>query len=425
MPVTINQNRFAQPWLSQDPNLYQKYDFYLAALTYKWFPYWSVYDKLFGTQKWTPNMGPVMRGVSEVPTPVSRQTFSPNNITEAPLKDVFEQREKVSNARIKHHLFRSKLIHFLPSWQDFRTSQLPSAVKDIARQVTIANEMFIRTSVLQMAPSVFVMGDTNGEYLVDAPPSTVTSPTPKDTAFFAAMAARVGATCTLKGMKQLTDILRFNICAPAFEGMANSPKPNETIKGRWVVAGSEEAYSNFTFDEHALLYKDLNRDLLNDEFSGLLFGRCAWKGERYPLRMKADGTFPAPEITLQSADGEDSGDTIPNPEYITAPFEWGVGMGAEPIKTISIGAPPKEFAGNVNTSKFADLIFNGKVNLTDNVLIPGPTAGEYDTNADGEFLQARTRLAMGTLPCNRRYAVPFLYSRYNVIESSPTPANVG
>src|SRR5690606_35972914 len=136
-------------------------------------------------------------------------------------------------------------------------------------------------------------------------------------------------------------------------GMVNVPKPNETIKGKYCIIGSNEAWTALTFDDYVLANKDDKMNLLNDEFSGVLFGNLTYKTERFPLRMTAEGTFPPPEIYVEGADAHNRFETVPNPDYIKAPYEFAFAFGGGAYEKINVGPPPSEFAGGrISAEKF-------------------------------------------------------------------------
>lgn len=423
MPVQYDMPRASSLWNVSDVGLYQKLPYYLATLNAKYFPIWNTWNKLFGKVQWEPNMGTTLRGVRPEPTPIGRQVFYPNPITSAPKKDVAEVREMTAEGIVYRHLFESPYMHFLPSFQDFRKDQVSFAMKDLAQQIMVANDMFLRSYVFQRAPKVFIVGAASE--LQEAPivSNTATDATNgKDTNYLLSAINQVGnmkGNLSLKACHKVLQILREDEQAPAWEGMSNTPKDNEVIKGKYLVVGSNEAFSNFTFDEHLLTYKKLDLDIINEEFSGLLFGSLAYKTERFPLRIAVDGTMPVPQLWVTgTAAGNSSstpfnqGETVPNPDYVNAPYEVSFFMGAEPYRSIAVGAPPKEFAsGRMSENKFNSLFWNGEVRLTDNLII-NYGSNNVDTNKYGEFLQLISSVVMGAIPVNRRFCIPVIHRRW-------------
>jgi hypothetical protein len=241
----------------------------------------------------------------------------------------------------------------------------------------------------------------------------------KTTAWLQAAVAYIGnggdvGSLTYKVLHKVGTILREDFQAPAWEGMANAPTDNEVVKGKWVVVGSNEAWEALTFDNFVLANRPQMMNLLNSDFSGFIGSNIVYKSERFPMRIMADGTIPGPQSYEANANAWNYGMTIPNPDYVNAPFEVAFIMGAEPYDMIQVGAPPKAFAGgSMSVEDFNNLSWNGEVQLTKEILIQ-VAAGQYDTNKYGEFVQLISRSVFGIVPVNRRYVIPIIYRRRRV-----------
>jgi hypothetical protein len=420
LPVTTNQ------WTQQEVDRYNKLPFYLALQQSKLFPEWTRWNKLIGTTPWQPNMGNTMKGVIVEPSPIARTFFTPNPITQQAKKDIISQYERTNEALLYRHKFESPQFNFLPSFTDFRKKQINTAVKDIAHQITAADDIFARTYVFDLSPYVFISGkakDANGYEMISAPSSLGNADRDaggKTTNFLQYAVSLIGnnkGNLSLKVIKKVLDVMREDMQVPAYEGMVNTPKDNESIKGKYVLLGSNEAFSALTFDEHVLQYKPLGMNLLNDEFAGELFGRVTYMLERFPIRIAADGTCPAPQRYEASADAFNQYETVPNPDYVNAPFEVAFFMGAGAYDKISVGPPPSEFAGGkISETKFNKLFWNGEVRITDNILVNygSVETPELDTNKYGEALQLISSVAFGILPVNKRHVLPIVYRRWRV-----------
>lgn len=427
MPVEYNLPVATKQWTQQEVDRYNKLPFYLALQQAKYFPEWTVWNKLIGTTQWQPNMGNTMRGVIVEPSPIGRTFFNPNPITQQANKDIISQYERTNEAVLYRHKFESPQFNFLPSFTDFRKKQINSAMQDITRQVAVADDIFARTYIFDLSPYVFISGkakDADGAFELVSAPSSLGNVNRdaggKTTNWLQMAVSQVGnnkGNLSLKVCKKVLDIMREDMQVPAWEGMVNTPKDNESIKGNYVLLTSNEAISAFTFDEHMLTYKPLGMNVLNDEFNGSLFGRIVYKAVRFPIRIKADGTCPAPQLYEQSADSFNQYETIPNPDYTNAPFEVAFMVGANPYDKINVGPPPAEFAGGkISESKFNKLFWNGEVRITDNILINYGTvaAPTLDTNKYGEALQLISSVVYGILPVNKRYIVPIIFRRWRV-----------
>jgi len=432
MPSYYNLPRPQQSFDQQSIDLYNKLPFYLALLECKYMPIWKTWEKLVGSIKWQPNMGNIMRGVRAEPTPIGRQFFLPNNITELPKKDVFTQLETKEEARVKRQNFFSQQINFNGPFADFRKDQIPAAMKDIAQQIGVTSDQFIRTDIWYKSPNIFISGKPNsnandgfdgGEFIEGCPIAdgndAGTAAASKTTAWAQVAVSYVGnggdtGALTYKVFHKIGTIPREDMQAPAFEAMANAPKDNETIKGKWVLVTSNEAFEALSFDNHILANRPLMMNLLNDDFSGVIGSHVAARIERFPLRIAADGTCPAPQTYETNPNAYNYGQTIVNPAYAQAPFEVAWMLGAEPYKAIQVGAPPKEFAsGSMSADKFNSLNWNGEVRLNKDLLINYGN-GVVDLNKFGEFVELMSDCVFGQIPVVRRYVIPIIFRRRRV-----------
>ena len=430
MPSTYNLPRANQQWSEMDINVYNKLPFHLAMLGAKTMPVWHIWDKFFGTRKWQPNMGTVLKGVNAEFSPVGRQMFFPNPITTLPNRDVHETRERTDTAIVYRHNYESPYINFNGPFADFRQKQIPFANNDLTRQVAIANDQFIRTMVLHLSPAVVIAGkgitnaaDTfDGGDLVYAPTGlgSLDGTTAKTTAWLQAAASYVGVNkgnLSYKLTKKVCTYLMEDIQAPPFEGMANQPKPNEQVKGKYVVIGSNENYEYFEFDDYVADRNKYTVAAQDADFAGPVGSKSLWKSERFALRMAADGSFPAPQLYETNPNSWNYGETLPNPAYLAAPFELTFFCGCGAYESIDVGPPPTEFANNTMSSKkFASLRWNGEVRLTDNILINIGTvvAPIMTTNKYGEFVQLFADTTHALVPINRRFVLPVLHRRTRV-----------
>ncbi len=421
MPTQYNLPEYSQAQSIQDVNLYNKLPFYLATMSSKRQQIWNTYDKLFGKVPWQANMGSIMKGVEAVYTPIGRMQFFPQPLTELANKDVFTALERTEQAVVQHHKFESQQLNFLPSFQDFRENQVDFQLDDIERQKGVANDQFIRTVILQKSPFVIIPGNTAPDAvalgygdLSEAPyiaaGTNITAATVaiagKNDAFLALATSKIGRPgLGLFDLDKAVMILRDDLGVAFFENTQNTPKDNELIKGKYVVVGSAEAFQNLKWDPNMGNFRNVDWNIVVDGFYGSIFGLITYKIERYPIRIKADGTIPVPEIQTATFD------TVVNPDYASAPFEVAFVCGADAYKSIKIGPPPKKFAGgSMSPNEFQGLNWNGEVRLTKNVLLKYAD-GTYDTNKYGEFVQLISYLVMGCLAVRPRNIVPIIFRR--------------
>lgn len=420
MPVQYDLPEYFNANSVEDVNKYNKLPYYLAKLEAKTVQQWQVYNKLFGKIPWQANMGPVLRGVRAEPTPINQASFYPLPITSTPNKNVYESMEITEDAVLHTHDFDSQLFHFLPSFQDFRENQLEFNQKDIVRQVTVSNDLFIHTQALARCPNVYIVGNGAGTQLQAAPmldSSTVLTSAndPKSAAYWQAAVNAVNVDgLTLAAIDNATAVLRDDLGAPFFEGTVNTPRDNEVIKGRYVLITSSEAYGMFKWDRNFQQFRNINLSVVNEGFRGVLFDEVTTIIRQYPTRFDANGVKIAPEITLlEDPANPKKARRRPNPAYTTAPYELAELVGADCYKTIKIGPPPNAFAGKMSKEKFYSLKWNGEIILTDQVLTQYQDGAvtRYDTNVRGRFLKLIGTAGMGIIPCNKYNYMPILFRR--------------
>lgn len=437
MPAQWDLPRASNLWDVQDVDRYNRLPVWVADQQTKGLPTWSRWEKLLGTIKWQANSGDTMQGVIAELPPVTKQFHTPRNITESPLKTVVSHFERGNIGRVKRHLFESPQFHFLPSFRDFRRKQVSFAVKALNKIVACGADAFYRWQVLNQSRRVFIVGSTDGNYLQGAggnvgEATDVSSP--KDGAWFASMANKVGAAgagfLDFRKIIAVRDYASEDMGMVPWDGMPTIPKENEIMKGKYILLGEAQLYSGLTWDNHILNFKDYAMNLINSEFRGIIGGNIAFLQERYPLRfsLTADGTsvtWPEPELEEAQAEalptGNTSGhETVPNPDYVNAQFGIAFLVGYLPYEVIKIGPPPEEFAsGNISMGKFHKLNWNGEVRITDDVLIK-LADGTFDTNKYGEVLQLICDTVLGIVPNTPRFCLPIIYRRVKAPSLQPT-----
>ena len=377
-----------------------------------------------------PNMGTELRGIKVEPTPIGRQMFFPNAITSQPNRDVHEVRESLESALLYRHNYESPYINFLGPFQDFRRQQIPNAMSDLTQQIATANDMFQRTNVFHKCPNLLISGKAitangdsfDGDDFVAAPSGLGSNDgsTAKTTAYLQQAIAYVGNNqggLSYKLAKKCGVIMTEDIQAPPFEGSANMPKPDEAIKGKYVIMGSNETYEHMEFDDFLLQTKGQLQTYVGGGYNGPIGSKVAWYSERFPLRIADDGTFPAPQVFETNANAWNYGETVPNPAYVNAKFEIAFVIAANAYENIEVGPPPKEFTSSkMDARKFAELRWNGEVRLTDDLLINvgTPAAPIITTNKYGEFVQLIADTVHGIIPIQRRHCFAVLYRRIRV-----------
>lgn len=435
MPTFVDMPRCQGLWDEQDVNLYNAYPFFIAANQYERIQNWMVWDKLTGEIPWEPNMGLTIRGVNAEPTPVTRQLPVPNAISALPMKDVMSVRERKEEEPLYGHNFESPLIHWLPSFKDWRQNQMDFAIKDINEKQQVYVDQFYRAKIWGGAPNVWICGAAGGVnsgemYTAPIGPLTVTMVGPGDFKkldwcfqMATLVPNTVAGTLSLRQVYKAYTTWTEDIDVPPFEGAYNMPKDGMGLPGKWCLVTSVGATKTWIDDTYLQAMKPLDLDTPHDGFHGDLFGNVRIKYERWPLRMKLSAgadtvSFPTPQTYEANPGAVNYGQTVPNPDYLKAEFEWAFLVGAEPWRTIRIGPPPKDFAGGrMSQSKFNKLQWNGEAKVTDNVLrqcLDAAGTLVLDTNKYGELLQIINDSKMGCIARDRRYVLPILFRRANI-----------
>ena len=427
---------------------FKKLDFYLAKNEVALYPKWNVYDTLFGSIKWQPNMGNTLTGTTPTPSPILRTTFMPEVLTAYPKKDQFTVGERTEDASLGMHRFESNRFRFLNNFEAFWRDHLSYAQADIVRQIQCANNVFIRTLMYYQAPDSYVAGQglssqiahtstMNKQSLSQAQMRLIengsdditgTDITGKAMSISHGTGQNHRKDCTVGGagdgdvpagaltLKEIFKamlVLQEDIQAPTFDRVYNVPKTSEMVKGKYVLICSTEAWASLLWDSNlrtdstsltsagTTQLAPANMNLLQDGFAGDLFGKVTAKFDPYPLRFDHNGDFVVPQ-KIDSTTGK----IIPNPSYTAiglgsgtdandgstndkgnASYEIAFLVGADAFKTLQVGPPPKEFASkNMSAKKFYDMKWNGEVHLTDQFLIPTGSGSAPLSDAAGSEL---------------------------------------
>lgn len=430
----IDQN-IASGWTEQQRDLYNYLPFFMVKQQIERRKQFTRWPKLCGKIPWQPNMGEVMKGVRQEPSPVIRQTAYPNELSAAPVKDIIDMREVVNTQTLKSHQFESPIFQFYPSFRDFYNDHVQVHGKDIQDKMNIFEDMFLRTYIWNYCPNVFLPGtDLAGGSMVASKSGVgnAAGTAGKDTGtlqyYFAHLGNQPGLMLT--DINLATTMLANDLGVPPATGSNNDSDISKAgLQEKYVLLLSTEAYNQFFYDPWMLAHKNIQLDVILDSFRGNLFGQVTCQLERYPMRFLADGTMPAPEIrvgnnanainptgngTANDNNPYNDGETIPNPAYVTAPYEVAFLVGAEGFDAITIGPPPKAFAGNGMPDGFGKMTWNGELFLTKNLLIQSADANGntvYDLNNYGRFIRWQSWCTYGIMPRQRRNVLPIIFAR--------------
>jgi len=407
-------------WNEQDLNLYNRLDFYLAKRQVERRKQWTTWNRFLGKVRWTPQMGDTMRTVVTEPSPHIRQFAYPNPMTVAPKKDVIDIRERKMDDVVYRHRFESLVLSFLPDFRDFM-SHVNDNSKDIMEKQERFEDIFFRGRIFDKSPYVWVVDNAAGE--LTAAPTTISNAArdlvnTKNTAWCQAIAAVVGnpGYLSMATLNKLITVMENDIGAPPFTG-SDMGKENVGMANKFALVTSSEAFNQFSLDPFLLNYKNCQLDVINGRFQGSLFGRLTTIIESKPLRMKADGTFVAPEVRELNPNAYNAGESVPNPVYTDinqSPYEIAFLVGAEGYDAIEVGPPPGPFASNGMPNGFGKMFWNGEVQLTKNFLVPcvqDDGTVVWQTNNYGEHLQFISQVTYGMRGYQTRNIVPIIFKR--------------
>ena len=443
-------------------NNFNKLDFYLVKNEVALFPKWNVYDTLYGSIKWQPNMGDTLQGLTPTPSPISRSTFAPNVLADAPLKDIYKVGERNESAKLSYHRYESTRFRFLNSFESFWRDQLSYAHKDIVRQIQTSQNQFIRTLMWYQTPDVFIAkagsgylassvdldGDAAKVSLTQDQIRTIDADDDRTSATTAAIgegggqeyrdslatggSGQAAGVLTLKDLYNAMLVLQEDVQAPTFDRQHGTPKTSEMIKGKYVLVCSTELWASLMWDDDLVgastggrRLAPANMNLINDGFAGDLWGKITVKFDPFPLRFLDNGAWINPQTVTNNK-------VVPNSVYTkiisgettaAACNEVAFLCGADAFKAISVGPPPKEFAGkNVSKKKLYGMNWNGQIDLTDQFLVPTASTTDvstdgsegWDLNVYGDYLKFISQTIHGGIPGDARHCLPIVYRRRRV-----------
>lgn len=414
--VQIDLPRCANLWTETDRDLFNRLPIYMAKIQAEFIQYYARWPKMLQSLPWEANMGYTMRGVSKRPSPVIRAQAFPNAMSTLPKKDVLEVREVKEDTILYRQDFESNLMHFLPNFVDFLTDHVDKTNDDLVEKVMIYSDQFYRTAIFHGAPKVWVCGK--------AVPMTVTpywaSPNiseAKDQGTRQALIAQCNKTLDAVELSKIATAMYTDEGVVPFSGkVLGDGTDGSQLKHKYCLVTTTEVWEHMVHDTYVQANRPLAMNIVTEGFFGSLFGRWTTMFERYELRIAADGTIPAPETIEEGVNAYNAGEPVPNPAYVNAQFGVAFACGAEGYRSIRIGPPPSEWTG-MSMKEFSRLDWNGKVDITKNVLIPCLDQNNVqvlDTNKRGEYIQLISSIALGIAPVRRRNIIPIIYKRARV-----------
>lgn len=425
MPVSsmpaINQE-ICTGWTENQITLYQSLDFYLAKMQVERRKTWPTWSKFFGKIRWTPNQGPLLRGVRAEPSPNLRQFAMPRIMSSAPMKDVMDVREVIAEANVRRHRFESPAFNFFPAFNDFM-DHIDDNGKDIMEKIDRFEDLFLRTMVWHCSPYVFVA-------LADGTVSLQASPNwsglgnftdgsdGKTAAWLTDMAALNVGPLTLSAANHALTIAENDLRIPFFKGSGMPSGDDKPLDGMYCLVTGSETYNSWTFDPYLQQNKNCDLDVVNQSYRGKLFGRITCRLEDMPLQFTNAGVFHAPEARTVSEESYLNNQSLPNDNYTsltTSPNVVSFFVGASGYDAVEVGPPPSKFTSDTPPHNFPAMFWNGKVKLTKRFLVPciDSSTGEVtlEENTYGEYLKFISQAAFGALPKQRRFIIPIIHAR--------------
>jgi len=406
----------------EDRERYNTLPFYFAKFQVDDMRLNSVYAKMTRKRRWQPNEGPTMTAVKKARSPLIRQNAFPVGVQSEPLIDTYDVTEVAKRANVHRQNFQSPVFKFGPHFESFFADNIQPNVDNIITQIRMFREFFLRTRMFHKAPYIYLPDSVDRLYAAPSTEGAADGSVGKTTDWLQAMSTQVGdpGNLSLNTVYQTAQAMSTDIGALPFKPGGDIVNSNG-LKDKYVLITSEEAYMQFNFDPFRLENRELSLDVVTDNFKGDIFGRVTCMTETHPLRMLNDGTFPAPETRIEESAGAPDliGETVPNPAYVTAPWEIALMFGADSFESFEVGPPPKHFSSNTAPSKqkFNAMRWNGEVRMIDNMIIPDGSGG-YATNEWGEYLKLIADVTIGAIAVRELNVVPILFKRIRGVENS-------
>ena len=406
-------------WNEIELDTYHSAPFYFAKITAEYRKTYSTHTRMVGKRDWLANQGPIMKGVRKDRSPHIRQEATPQEIGKLAKADYIDLKELAVETTPKKHRFRSRMFNFLPSFRDFMKDHVFATLKDINEKMLRFEEVFIRTGIFHMAPHIYICGTGaitkapmwDGKDMDNL--GIIIGKTVANRINWIGQIPANDTNLSIRNVFMVDSIIREDLRVPPWSG-GGMMRDSAPLQEKNVLVCSNEAYTQFIGDPYFLKFKQLDLNVITAGFKGDLFGTVICRIEDLPLRMMADGTFPAPETRELNPDAYNFGETVGNDDYLNAPYEWAFFYGAEGYESIDVGPPPADFTGGSVPKDFNKMNWNGEARISKNFLVPClDEAGNQtmDTNDEGEHLQIRATGTYGLIGIQRRNVVPILFRR--------------
>ena len=412
-------NQACTSWTELDRSRYNALPVYFQAQQAKHLKTWSVWSKLLGSRNWEQNMGDLGKVVQKEYAPTLRAHAFPNAITDAAKKDIIAVRERTTPFSVKHQKFESPVFNFLPNFRDFLKDHVSFTLENINDQIRRYNDMFARSHVFHQSRYLMIPGYTgDGVMLAPQGDGNSSGTSGKTNAFLGATLAGIAnvGNLSLNTINLAVSHMDDQRMQP-FSGSHLPSGASSPIDSMFALVLGSDAYNQFIYDPWLHANKQIDLNIITKGFKGNLFGRVMCKLEDMPLRIKVDSTklpgnpdyitFPAPETQELNSSAENYGETIPNPDYLSAEFEVAfLVSGGAPYEMLRVGPAPKDFGS---------MVWNGRVQMTDKINVPcqdetGNTT--WEPNAYGEYLRLIAHSVFGIVGTQKRGVLPILFRRF-------------
>lgn len=410
-------------WTELDRSRYNALPYSMNKAMFERLKYRAKWAKIFGKMRWIPNSGPLMKVVRKEFSPVLRQFIFPNAISSLPKKDIIAPTEMLETASLFVHDFDSPVFDFLPSFQDFLTDHISANVDDITDKIAIANDQFLRGQAFHGAPFVGLC-TTKGIKIVPAPGMS-TAPASSDggvtitgggitQAWLNANLPSVTAGLTIDNLTTALSAAEDELMVRPLSGSWQA-QDNAGFVGMYNIMGAGEIWNELRWDPRFSTFRSVNQDYIFNGLKGKLFDRFMFGFEDIPIRIKADGTFPKPQLTEVTTTAWNYNQTVMAPDFAQATYGVAMLNGEAGYDALQVGPPPKEFASNGIPNGYGKMQWNGEIILNKNLLVPIDNSGTivYDTNKHGTKLEIISRVTMGCIakPGFRKHHIPLIYLR--------------
>ena len=409
----IDQNVCGQ-WTQADKDYYAKLPFYFTKFQADYRKRWAKWANSFKSKlSWKAGQGHTMRLAAQEWSPAIRQEAHPELLADVPTTDINFTRERTFDVQLYRHRFQTREFWFLPEFQDF-FQHAEHEFEDLQRQITLYEDAFIRTRVFHHSPYVYICGVG----LVSAPTGipNKAGTAGKTDAWLAQQLEGPVTPLTMSEIFKIGSIVENQLGMTPYKG-TGMPKENSGLDVRYKMLMDNEAFYNLTGDPWLKEQRPLAMNIVNQTFTGSVFGLVDVDFERYPLRLKYAAnvvTRPAPEIVSEAAQLEEKYRTRPNPDYsVESQYSVHFWMGGESYKPIDSGPPPSLFARKIQDA--AAMNWNGKPYWTKKFLtkcLDGDSAAHYELNETwGEHMRAQAQQTFALAPLNAYNVLPIISKR--------------